>query len=470
MMILLKECINGAKVFMDSPKTTRLSRDWTQGNIVGNLLSLSWPMLITRALMSLAPTVDMIVVGKLGAASVAGVGIGGIAMGLVESLKQGLTMGVRAMVARFVGEGDNEKAIHVAQQGYIITAIFTAFLSTIGFFLAESILKLIGASPDVIEQGAPYIRIQFVVSVFMTCRMTTDAVMEASGDTVTPMKITILYRLFHVALVPFMVYGWWIFPKLGTSGAAWTGVASQSIAMTLGLWVLLSGRSRLRLTFRNFRPDPTLIWRLVKISIPASVNGMEMSLAQFLVVSFITPFGTVAVAAHALTERVNQFIYMPVMALGIGAGVLSGQNLGAKQPGHAQRAAWISIGLGTAFVAVTAIGIWFGAELIVPIFNSQPEVVSTTAQFMRIALVSVLLLGPAVMLPQILNGVGDTMPPMIVTLAAMWGVQVPLAYFLPKVTALGVIGVRWALVGGSVLRAISFTSYFLTGRWKRKRV
>ena len=449
-------------------KTARFQRDWTKGSIVGNLLSLSWPMLVTRVLMSLAPTVDMIVVGKLGAASVAGVGIGGIVTGLLESLKQGLTMGVRAMVARFVGEGEKEKAIHVAQQGYIITAIFTAFLSVIGVFLAEPILELIGAAPEVVAQGAPYIRIQFVVSIFMTCRMTTDAVMEASGDTITPMKLTVLYRLFHVALVPFMVYGWWFFPRLGTSGAAWTGVASQSLAMTLGLWIMLTGRSRLRLTFRNFHPDPPLIWRLVKISIPASINGMEMSLAQFLIISFITPFGTIAVAAHALTERVNQFIYMPVMALGIGAGVLAGQNLGARQPAQAARTAWISVGLGSAFVVVTAIGIWFWAENLVRIFNSEPEVVAMTADFMRIALASILLLGPAIMLPQCLNGAGDTLPPMIVTLAAMWGVQVPLAFFLPQAAGLGVFGVRWALVGGTALRAIAFSAYFVTGRWKRK--
>ena len=454
---------------MDTKKA-RFQRDWTKGSIIGNLLSLSWPMLVTRVLMSLAPTVDMIVVGKLGAASVAGVGIGGIAMGLLESLKQGLTMGVRAMVARFIGEGETEKAIHVAQQGYIITAIFTAFLSAIGVFLAEPILELIGAAPDVIAQGAPYIRIQFIVSIFMTCRMTTDAIMEASGDTMTPMKLTVLYRLFHVILVPFMVYGWWFFPRLGTSGAAWTGVASQSIAMTLGLWIMLTGRSRLRLTFRNFRPDPSLIWRLVKVSIPASINGMEMSLAQFMIISFITPFGTIAVAAHALTERVNQFFYMPVMALGMGAGVLTGQNLGARQPAQAERTAWISVGLGSAFVLLTSIGIWFGAEKIVPIFNSELALVAMTADYMRIALISILLLGPAIMLPQCLNGAGDTLPPMIVTLAAMWGVQVPLAYFLPQFAGLGVFGVRWALVGGTVLRAIAFSSYFMTGRWKRKKI
>ena len=420
--------------------------------------------------MTLAPTVDLIVVGRLGAASVAGVGIGGIVTGLVESLKQGLNQGVRAMVARFIGEANREAAIHVAQQGYIITAVFTVLLAVVGVFLAEPLLRLLGAGPDVIAQGAPYIRIQFVVSIFMTCRMTTDAIMEASGDTVTPMKLTVLYRLFHVVLVPFMVYGWWIFPRLETSGAAWTGVISQSIAMTLGLWIMLTGRSRLKLTFKNFRPDPKLIWRLVKISIPASINGMEMSLAQFLVVKFITPFGTAAIAAHAVAQRVDMFIHMPAMAAGMGAGVLAGQNLGAGQPERAQRTTWIAIGLGSAFLLIVATGIFLGAEYVVRIFNSQPDVVETTATFLRIAMASTVLFGPAMMLPQCLNGVGDTLPPMIVTLAAMWGLQVPLAYFLPKTTGLGVYGVRWALVSGTVLRAIAFTAYFLTGRWKRKKV
>ena len=448
----------------------RFDIDWTKGSIVGNLLSLSWPMLVTRAVMSLAPTVDLIVVGRLGAASVAGVGIGTVATQLVESLKQGLTTGVRAMVARDIGADDREAANHVAQQGFIITAVFTAILAMIGIFLTEPILQLLGAAPDVVAQGAPYIRITFVGSIFMTCRMTTDAIMESSGDTVTPMKLTIIYRIFHIIVVPFMVYGWWFFPRLETSGAAWTGVASQALAITLGLWVLLTGRSRLKLTFKNFRPDPKLIWRLVKVSIPASITGTEMSLAQFLVLKFISPFGTIAVAAHTLAQRVDMFVHMPAMAWGMGAGVLVGQNLGADQPERAQRSSWISVGLGSALMLLVSIVIWFWAEGLARVFTSQADLIEVTAIFLRISIASILLFGPAMMLPQCLNGAGDTMPPMLVTLVAMWGVQVPLAYFLPEITGLGMLGVRWALVAGTVLRSIAFSAYFLTGRWKRKRL
>jgi len=451
-------------------RSARFTRDWTEGNIIRNLLSLSWPMLVTRALMSLAPTVDLIVVGRLGAAAVAGVGIGGIVTEVVVALKQGLTIGVRAMVARFVGAGDREGAVYVAQQGFIITAVFTFFLSMIGIFLTEPILRLLGAGPDVIAQGAPYIRIQFVVSIFMTCRMTTDAIMEASGDTITPMKLTAIYRLFHVALCPFMVYGWWIFPRLETSGAAWTGVASQGLAMTLGLWFLLTGRSRLRLTFRNFGFNPGLIWRLVKVGIPASITGMGQSLAQFLVISFITPFGTLAIAAHSVGQRIDQFLNMPSMAWGMGAGVLAGQNMGAGRPERAQKTSWLAVGLGSALMFFFSIIIWFWAEWAIRIFTSEPDLVALSATFLRIAIVSWWFFGLAMMLPQCLNGVGDTMPPMVGTVISLWGIQVPLAAILPKVGNLGVYGVRWALVAGVVVRAIAFLIYFLTGRWKRKKV
>ncbi len=447
-----------------------LERDWTKGSIFRNLLSLSWPMLVTRAIMTLGPTVDLIVVGRLGAASIAGVGIGTIATQMVEALKQGLTIGVRAMVARFVGAGDRESANHIAQQGYIISAIFAIFLAAIGIFLTEPILRLLGAASDVVAQGAPYIRITFVAGVFMALRMMNEAIMEGSGDTVNPMKITFVYRLLHCALCPFLVFGWWVFPRLETSGAAWTGVASYSLAVALGLWVLLTGRSRLQLSFRNFRPDLNVMWRIVKIGLPASITGMERSFAQFLMLWFIVPFGTLAVAAHSLYNRVDQFIHMPVMAWGMGSGVLAGQNLGAHQPERAQRTAWLATGLGSGLMLLVSIAIWFWAEGIARVFTPESDLIDLTAIFLRIDIVALLVVGLVLVLSQSLNGVGDTVPVMLITLITMWGAQVPLAYFLPQVGNLGVYGVRWALVAGIVTRAVIYPIYFRLGRWKRKQV
>jgi len=445
-------------------------RDWTKGNIFHNLLSLAWPMTVSASLNMLGPTIDMIWVGKLGSASIAGVGVAGMVVMLVNSARMGLTTGTRAMIARFVGAGDSTGANHVAQQAFVISAAFSIFMAVIGISLAEPIMAAFGLEADVVSEGAAYMRIMFIGSVAMSFRMMAEAIMQASGDAVAPMRIAVVFRLFHVALCPFLIFGWWIFPRMGVVGAALTNVLSQSLGVALGLWVLFSGRSRLRLTLRNFGLDRSIIWRIVRIGIPATVTGIERSFANIVLIRFIVPFGTFAVAAHSVVQRVGQFLHMPGMGLGQGAGVLAGQNLGANQPGRAEKTGWFAAALFSGIMLVGSIVVYFWAEGIVGIFNTEAGLVEIAAAFLRIEIVGFLVFGCVIVLSQCLNGVGDTAIPMITTLTTMWLVQVPLAYLLPKYTDLGVYGIRWAIVSAIVLRAVIYTAYFRSGRWKRKKV
>jgi len=416
------------------------------------------------------PTVDMIWVGRLGSASIAGVGVAGIAVMLVQSALMGLFMGLRAMVARFVGAGDEKSANHVAQQAVVIGAASSVILAIIGIFFAEGILTLVGVAPDVIALGAAYLRIQFIGMVAMSFRMMTDGVMQASGDATTPMKIAFAFRFLHVALSPFLIFGWWLFPRLGVSGAALTNVISQSLGTGLGFWILMTGRSRLRLSFRRFRIDPGIIWRMIRVGLPASVMGMQTNLGQFILMSVIAPFGTLAVAAHTLNQRIEMFLFMPAWGLGIAAGVLVGQNLGAKQPARAERTGWLAAGIVEGFIVICSLAILIWAETFVHIFSSDPGVVSIGATFLRIATAGYIAMGLPVVLQQCISGSGDTIPPMLVSIATMWLVQLPLAYFLSRFTNLEVYGVRWAIVVGMVVGAIAYTVYFRLGRWKRKVV
>ncbi len=449
---------------------TRLTKDWTKGSIIGNLLGLSWPMIITGTITTLGPTIDMIWVGKLGAASVAGVGISGMIVQMMNAARMGLQMGTRAMVARFVGAGDKQGANHVAQQTFVISITFAILMAAIGIFLADKMLLLLGLEPDVVNEGAAYLRIQLVGMVTMSFQMMSQSIMQASGDAVTPMYIGIGTRLFHIALCPFLIFGWWIFPGLGVSGAALTGVISQGIAGTLGMWMLFSGRTRLRLTMKNFRFDGNIIWRIVKIGIPAMINGMERTTATLLVTWFVIPFGTFAVASHSLLERIDRFIHMPAQGLGQGAGVLAGQNLGARQPERAEKTGWLAVMLFTGFISIASIAIYFWADDIIRIFNNEPGLIEIASTFLRIEIVTYMIFGFIQVLMQCLNGVGDTMIPMVVTLLTMWGIQVPLAYSIPRISNLGVYGVRWGMVSGNVMRAVIYTIYFKLGRWKRKQV
>jgi Na+-driven multidrug efflux pump len=161
---------------------------------------------------------------------------------------------------------------------------------------------------------------------------------------------------------------------------------------------------------------------------------------------------------------------MPAMGIGQAAGVLAGQNLGAKQPERAERTGWMAAALFSVVMVVAAIAIVFLAEDIIGIFNPEASLKALGGDFLRIEIVAFVVFGLVLVLSQCLNGVGDTMIPMITTLASMWLIQVPLAYFLPKYTGLGVYGIRWAIVSAIVLRAVIYATYFKSGRWKRKRI
>ncbi len=445
-------------------------KDWTKGGIFRNLWALSWPIIIGNGLNILGPTIDMIWVGRLGAASIAGVGIAGMVVMLLMMGRMGVNTGMRAMVARFVGTGDAEGANHVAQQAFAISGTYSIVMAAIGIFLAEPILSLFGVEADVVAEGVAYMRIMFVGSAAMSFRVMTQGIMQASGDVMTPMRISILFRFVHIALCPFLIFGWWIFPRLGVSGAAMTNIVSQSVGTALGLWILFTGRSRLRLSLRNFRLDPSTIWRIVKIGIPASIMGMQRSFGNLAVMWFMSPFGTLAVAAHTLGQRVERFLFMPGMGLGMGAGVLAGQNLGAQQPERAEKGGWLAAGLVAGFMLIASVAILLWAESIIRIFSPEPDLAEIASTFLRVAVAGYLMMGFNAVFRHCLSGAGDTLSPMVISILMIWVVQMPLAVLLPRVTNLGVYGVRWAIVAGMITGAVAYIIYFRLGRWKRKRV
>lgn len=442
----------------------------TEGSIPLNLLRLAWPMIVGSSLNMLGPTIDTIWVGKLGSVSVAGVGVAGIVIMALMSAMMGLVMGMRALVARNVGAEDIQEANNVAIQSLIMSGIIAAIIAIAGYLLAAPMLSLMGLEADVIEQGADYLRLVFISAIPMMLRFMCEGSMQSAGDSFRPMIITVVYRGIHVVLCPLFIFGLWIFPEMGVSGAALTNIISQSIGLIISLWVLTTGRTRLRLTFKGFHFDWTAIWRILKIGIPSSVMGFQMSLGNFIIITFISPFGTSAVAAHTIWQRTDMVFMMTVMALGMSAGILAGQNLGAGKPERAVRSGWIAALMGEGFFLICVLLILFGAEHVVRIFNSEPAVVETGAAFLRIASSGYIVAAFLFVFQNCISGSGDTIPPMILSIIGIWIVQLPLAYFLSKHTGLGLNGVRWAMAITAMLLSISFVAYFISGRWKRKKV
>ena len=158
------------------------------------------------------------------------------------------------------------------------------------------------------------------------------------------------------------------------------------------------------------------------------------------------------------------------MGFGTGAGVLAGQNLGAKQPDRAEKSGWLAAGVVQGWMIVFAVVILIWAEKLIGIFGPEPDVVALGADFLRIGTAGMLLFGLEPVMMSVLSSVGDTIPPMIVTVGTFWIFQIPLAFVLSKYTDFGVYGVRWGMVIGMIASAVFMGLYFKTGRWKKKQV
>jgi len=445
-------------------------RDWTQGSIVRNLWSLSWPVIITQVLIVLSIFIDVVFVAKLGVAITAGVGIGGLVVTVVAAGILGLAVAARAIVARFVGAGQIDRAEHTATQAFVISALYGIVMAAIGAIFAEQIMGLFGLETAAVTAGATYVRVYAFAWIPMSIYMMNFNIMQASGDTATPMKIIILIRALHLLLAPFIIFGWWLFPRMEVTGAALTNVLATSLAVALTLIALLRPQARLRLTFTNFRFDFDVLWRILKIGLPASVMGAQSTLSMLVLASMIASFSDLAVAGYSIVQRVDTMLGMVTMGLGIGASVLVGQNLGAGQPGRAERTGWLAVGLGEVIMAIIAVVLLLTPEPIVRIFSSEPHLVQLTSIFFRIVAARYLLQGVSVILQNSISGAGDTIPAMVFSVLMLWAVQIPLAFLLRQVNGLGVYGVIWSMVAGMFAGAIAFSIYFRAGRWKRKKV
>jgi putative MATE family efflux protein len=451
-------------------KNIALSKDWTKGNILQNILLLSWPMMVLGVLYSVNLILELIWVGKLGAASVAGVGVAGFVVMVVGTVKSGLVAGERAMVARFVGAGDIATANRVAGQAYVISTVYSAIIAVISILFTGPIFSLFGLEADAFAEGVAYLRIVLAGWVTEAFWITGFSIMQASGDSITPMKVAIFIRSVNVIVCPFLVLGWWIFPRLGVTGAAITYILATGLGMLLCLWIFFTGRTRLRLTWSDFRPDFEMIWRMLKIGIPSSVMGLGKAFGDLIMTWFMIPFGTLSVAAHNLIFRIETFISTPSIGLGTGAGVLVGQNLGAGQPKQASRGGWIAAGLAGGFIIVCSVVLLIWSRSIIGIFTVDPGLVDLGVIFLQIAVTGYIGMSIVYVLQSCISGAGETLAPMLISLIILWVIQLPLAFVLSRYTGLGVYGVRWAIVIGLILGATAYIVYFWQGRWKHKKV
>ncbi len=451
-------------------KKAAFGRDWTKGSIVRNLFSLSWPITSSFGIYQIGGLVDMLWVGRLGSTAMAAVGAAGQALWLGLAAVMCLTVGTRALVARFIGAGDYDAATHVARQALILSAAYGVFVAAMSAAFAAPILRLFGVEDAVVAEGAVYLRICAISALSSSMWMVLEATMQASGDVVRPMLMTISSKVVHMCIEPALIFGWLFVPAMGIKGAAVTIAVTETVGMIAGFYIMMSGRTRLRLSLRGLAIDAKTMWRIVRIGIPALLMNVQGNFAGVMFMRLISPFGTLAVAAQSLYMKVEQIALAPMMGFGMAAAVLVGQNLGASQPKRAERSGWLAVGLAEILIVVLSLALLVFAPQIVGLFDAEPGLTEIAVPFLRIAAAGYALAVAGNILQNCCNGAGDTLPPTIGTLFTTWAIQIPFALWLSRVDGVGVLGIRWAMVIGWGVAAAIFVVYFRLGRWQRKRV
>jgi putative MATE family efflux protein len=447
----------------------RAQRDLTTGSIPRNLWSLSWPQMVESMLNVADQLADIVWAGRLGTRAVAGLGVAQTYVMTISSARMGFDTAMRALIARSVGAGDIARANHVALQAFTLSGAYSLMVAIIGVFFTVPLLQLLGVPASVIEAGGDYMRVQFAGQGAMAFRMMAGAALQASGDTLTPMRATTVSRVIHISLSPALVFGWWLFPEMGLVGAALANVLSQAAGCVVNFMSLFQGKSRLHLTLRGYRPDSAILWQLVKTGAPASVQSAERSLSQLFLVGLVAPYGDTTLAAFALTRRVEILAMMGGAGLGNSAGVMVGQNLGAGKPDRARKTvAWAVVFVLVINVFVVSFMMAFPRAFL-SIFNDDPALLDEAVKWLQIQAIGYFVMGLGMVFSQSYNTAGDTLIPMIVLLVSFWGVQQPFAILLPEL-GFGALGIAWAILLGLAVRLLIYIPYFFTDRWLRVKL
>lgn len=446
-------------------------RDFTRGSIPVALIILAIPMILEMSMEALFAIVDTFFVAKLGAASVAVVGLTESVLALIYAVAVGLSIGATATVARRVGEKDMDGAARAATHVIYLGLLVSAAMGVAGVIFARQIFGLLGAEPEVIELGLPFMRIMFGTNAVILFLFLLNGIFRGAGDAAIALRVLIIANGLNIVLDPLFIFGIWIFPEWGVTGAAVATVIGRSAGVAFAAWTLLRpGNGRLEIRAEHWRFDPTLLVALVRLSGTAVLQFLIATLSWSGLVRVVAGFGTVAIAGYQIGLRVIIFVILPAVGLANAAATLVGQNLGAGQPERAERSVWTAAILNAVLLGLAGIFFIVFPELVVSIFTTDPEVSRYAIDCLRIVGYGYAFYGLGMVMESSFNGAGDTVTPTYLNFVIFWLFEIPLAYVLAYSFEMGPQGVFWAITIAFSALAVVSALVFRRGKWKQQVV
>lgn len=450
---------NGIRIFKQALRGE--DHDYTQGSISDAVILLAIPMIMELALESVFAIVDMFFVAKLGANAIATVGLTESVMTLVYSLGIGVSTGATAIVARRVGEKNMDEAAHTGAQAIVLSIIIAIFISIFGVIYADSILRVMGASEEVIETGTIFTQILMGGSLSIILLFLINGIFRGAGNAAMAMKSLWLASGVNIVLCPILIHFY------GLKGAALATLIGRSSGVVYQVYHLINGKNLLRFNAKQFIFNIPIFKSLSFIATFASLQYLLGSGSWIIVTKLVAEVGgTNALAGCQIAFRSFIFFILPAWGFSNAAATLVGQNLGAQQSERAVESVNVTNKFNSIFMLFVTFIFLFFSEQIVRFFTEDESVIQYGVETLRILGSGFLFYGFAMIYSQAFNGAGDTTTPTWLNFVCFWLFQIPLAYGL----ALGLNYSTWGAIVSIPLSQILFAGLawhlFKRGKWK----
>ncbi len=453
----LKEAIAGTKT------------DYTSRNLNQAILLLAIPMMLEMALESVFAVADLFWVGRLGSNALAAVGFTESLLTLIFAVGAGLSTSITALVARRIGENDQKRAAVDAAQAIAVGLLISVVLAAPLYIFAPELLALVGATAPVVHIGTTYARIALSTSGVIILISLNNAIFRGAGDAAFAMRVLWIANLINLVLDPLLIFGVGPFPKLGVAGPAVATLIGRSSGVLYQFYRLIKGTDRFRIGFEHICLNLREMSQFVRISASGILQFLLEQGSWLGIVRVVSLFGPSAIAGYTIAFRIVGFVLLPSMGLSNAAATLVGQHLGANLPDRARSSVWRTGLWNLAFLGSLSLALIAFAPFFVGLFTHDPSVKKTAVEGVRFFSYGNVLFSFGMVFLQAFNGAGDTLTPTFINLFGFWMLEIPLAWFLGRHTALKMEGIFVAIFIAQTV-AVSISGFlFVRGRWTKAK-
>lgn len=394
-------------------KKNRYEMDMCSGALLPKILLYSLPLMLSGILQLLFNAADVVVVGRFaGSDALAAVGSTSSLINLLVNVFMGLSVGTNVMVAHFYGAGQKrelEEMVHTAILTSIVSGVILIF---VGLALSRPALVMMDTPEDVIDQAVLYIRIYFVGMPVMMLYNFGSAVLRAVGDTRRPLYFLLIAGVINVGLNLFFV----ISLSMGVAGVALATIISQSISAALVLLCLMRTEADYRVSLKKLRIVKDKMIKMVKIGLPAGLQGALFSISNVLIQSSVNSFGSIAMAGNTAAQNLEGFVYTAMNSLHQTCISFTGQNYGARQYKRMGKILLICLGCVIAVGVLLGNGVYLAGGTLLKLYSPESEVIQYGMLRLAYICTTYALCGMMDVMVGSLRGMGYGVMPMLVSL------------------------------------------------------